>query len=88
MIPNKILDCVVKITVNQIYYDFAIPFNNSNQSVSLGTGFFIDEHHLITAFHVIEDKSVCFASIPKFGKRCTPPSQVLSKKRSDPPKMQ
>lgn len=69
MIPDKILDCIVKITVNQIYYDFSIPFNNSNQAVSLGTGFFIDEHHLITAFHVIEDHSVCFASLPKFGKK-------------------
>lgn len=69
MIPDKILNCIVKITVNQIYYDFSIPFNTSNQSVSLGTGFFIDEHHLITAFHVIEDKSICFASLPKFGKK-------------------
>ena len=69
MIPDKVLDCIVKITVNQIYFDFSIPYNKSDQSVSLGTGFFINEEYIITAFHVIEDKSVCLASLPKFGKK-------------------
>jgi len=69
MIPDKVLDCVVKLTVNQFLYDFSIPYNKSKQSVTLGTGFFIDEHHILTAFHVIEDMTVCYASLPKFGKK-------------------
>lgn len=58
---------MVKLIVSNVKFDFVKPFNKSDQNISIGTGFFIDQHHLLTAAHVIKDSTSFIINFPKTG---------------------
>lgn len=67
MIPDNVYNSVVKLIVSNVKFDFVKPFNKSDQMISIGTGFFIDKHHLLTAAHVIRDSTSFIINFPKTG---------------------
>ncbi len=68
MIPDNIYNSVVKLIVSNVNFDFSQPFNKSEQTLSIGTGFMIDAKHLVTAAHVVKDSYSFIVNFPKKGK--------------------
>ncbi len=68
MIPDKVYNSIVKLIVSSVTFDFTQPFNKSDQIVSIGTGFLIDEVHIVTAAHVIKESNSFIINFPETGK--------------------
>lgn len=69
-IPNDIYHTIVRIIVHTSEFDFELPFKIKGNSLSSGTGFFIDKHgHILTCSHVVEDASHVYIEIPNEGKK-------------------
>lgn len=69
-IPNDIYHTIVRIVVHTSEFDFELPFKIKGNSLSSGTGFFIDKHgHILTCSHVVEDASHVYIEIPNEGKK-------------------
>lgn len=60
---------LVKIQVSNIKYNVALPFSTSDQSASIGSGFFISGQYILTAAHVIRDSSSFAIQLPEHGQK-------------------
>ena len=49
------IKAIIRIFTDSIIFDWGKPFNNTNNSQSIGTGFFIDSQYILTCYHVIEN---------------------------------
>ena len=67
MIPDNVYNSIVKIIVSNVTFDFTQPFNKSDQTMSIGTGFLIDKQHFLTAAHVIKDSTSFIVNLPNKG---------------------
>ena len=67
MVPDKVYNSVVKLIVSNVKFDFTQPFNKSDQNISIGTGFLIDNEHIVTAAHVIKDSNSFIINFPESG---------------------
>ena len=45
---------IVKITTNHVIKDMFKPYENQFTGSSTGTGFFVDNYHILTCYHVID----------------------------------
>jgi S1-C subfamily serine protease len=61
---RKDLQGVVRITTNSIIKDMFKPFTNIRSHSSTGTGFFIDEFHILTCYHVVSDALNIYITFP------------------------
>ena len=68
MIPDKVYNSIVKLIVSNVTFDFTQPFNKSDQTISIGTGFLIDDTHILTAAHVIKESNSFIINFPETGK--------------------
>lgn len=67
---ETIYNSVVKIICNKASVDLLLPYKISNQSQSIGTGFYIDKKgNILTAAHVVEDSAELWINMPKYGKK-------------------
>lgn len=60
---------IVKITSNMIYINPFDPENVLQDSESTGTGFFLDNKHILTCAHVVEQSSKIWISNPMIGRK-------------------
>ena len=67
VIDNSTYHSLVKLQVSNITYNITLPFSTSDQSASIGSGFFIDPEHILTAAHVIRESSTVKIQLPKHG---------------------
>ena len=65
---NIDLKAIVRITSNSIIFDWKTPFNKSKNKLVVGSGFFIDQEHIITCAHVVDSASKIYINIPINGK--------------------
>ena len=67
---ETIYNSVVKIICNKASVDLLLPYKISNQSQSIGTGFYIDKKgNILTAAHVVEDSVELWINMPEYGKK-------------------
>ena len=60
---------IVKIIANNVTIDWFKPYKTSDESESIGTGFFIDkEGYILTCAHVVIDAIKIWITIPSIGK--------------------
>jgi S1-C subfamily serine protease len=60
---------IVKILAQNIEFNWELPYNISNLSSGLGSGFFIDKiGHILTCAHVISNTKKVYAEIPSEGR--------------------
>lgn len=59
---------IVKIIANNIAFDWYNPYRTEDDYESIGTGFFIDENHILTCSHVVSDSIKIYITIPALGK--------------------
>lgn len=62
------IKAIIRIFTDSIIFDWGKPFNNTNNSQSIGTGFFIDSQYILTCYHVIENATKIYITIPSLGK--------------------
>lgn len=69
-ITDDIYHTIVRIVVHSTTFDYELPFKIKGNSLSSGTGFFIDKQgHILTCSHVVEDASHVYIEIPSEGKK-------------------
>lgn len=69
-IPSDIYHTIVRIVVHSTEFDYELPFKIKGNSLSSGTGFFIDKcGHILTCSHVVQDASHVYVEIPNEGKK-------------------
>lgn len=69
-IPSDIYHTIVRIVVHSTEFDYELPFKIKGNSLSSGTGFFIDKRgHILTCSHVVQDASHVYIEIPNEGKK-------------------
>jgi len=60
---------IVKIIANNVTFNWFKPYKTSDESESIGTGFFIDnEGYIVTCAHVVVDAIKLWITIPSIGK--------------------
>ena len=63
---ERVYNSVIKIINNSIRPNYIIPYSVSEQSQSIGAGFFIDNQgHALTAAHVVENSVELWIKLPK-----------------------
>lgn len=65
---NIDIKAIVRIFSDSTIFDWGKPFNNAENTQSVGTGFFIDERYILTCYHVVDDATKIYISIPSLGK--------------------
>ena len=65
---NIDLKAIVRITSNSIIFDWKNPFNKSKNKLVVGSGFFIDNEHILTCAHVVDNATKIYINIPLIGK--------------------
>jgi serine protease Do len=65
---NIDIKAIVRIFSDSIIFDWGKPFNNAENTQSVGTGFFIDDQYILTCYHVVDDATKIYISIPSLGK--------------------
>tara|TARA_Y100000768_G_scaffold277219_1_gene212654 strand:+ start:13217 stop:14620 length:1404 start_codon:yes stop_codon:yes gene_type:complete len=65
---RKDLQGVVRITTNSIIKNMFKPFTNIQSFTSTGTGFFIDDYHILTCYHVVADAINIYITFPYLSK--------------------
>lgn len=67
---ERVYNSVIKIINNSIKPNYIIPYSVSEQSQSIGAGFFIDNQgHALTAAHVVENSVELWIKLPKYGQK-------------------
>lgn len=69
IVPKDVYNSIVKLTISNLDVDYDIPFNTSEQSMSIGTGFMISASELITAAHVVKECMNVSITFPISGKK-------------------
>ena len=69
IVPKDVYNSIVKLTISNLEVDYDIPFNTSEQSMSVGTGFMISSNELITAAHVVKECMNVTINFPISGKK-------------------
>eukprot|EP01094_Clydonella_sp_ATCC50884_P006442 TRINITY_DN1560_c0_g1_i1.p1 TRINITY_DN1560_c0_g1~~TRINITY_DN1560_c0_g1_i1.p1 ORF type:complete len:623 (+),score=215.17 TRINITY_DN1560_c0_g1_i1:207-2075(+) len=62
-------NAVVKILAQVITFDWGQPYRRSSEGNGIGSGFFIDERHIITNAHVVEGAHRIWITLPAEGER-------------------
>ena len=60
---------VVRLTGHSVGFDWYSPYKSQNTNVNVGTGFFIDEEHILTCYHVVEECVKVFYALIGEGRR-------------------
>lgn len=66
---NKQFGSIVRIIATNPKFDWFMPFKIAEVRYATGSGFFIDEHHILTCCHVVERASNIEIEIPLIGRR-------------------
>ena len=70
MSEENLNNAIVRIVSQETKFDWNLPYKISDDTESVGTGFFVNmQGIIITCFHVVEESIKLFVNIPDEGKK-------------------